>query len=131
MLSNGKEDNVTMALITIDTNIAIQALAGNQNAVESVERNECLVSFMLVIELLSWKAILSQKNLIINFLEQCIVKDNDNSLQQIVIDIRLKYGLKIPDAFIAGTALHYKLPLISGDPIFKRITELELIFVEF
>jgi predicted nucleic acid-binding protein len=43
----------------------------------------------------------------------------------------LKYGLKIPDAFIAATALNFRLPLISGDSIFKRIEELDFLFVEF
>ncbi len=34
-------------------------------------------------------------------------------------------------AFIAATALNYKLPLISGDSIFKKIQELDFLFVEF
>jgi len=49
-----------MALITIDTNIIIQALAGNANAVKSIAGKECFVSFKVVIELLSWKEINAQ-----------------------------------------------------------------------
>ena len=60
MLLNGKEDKETMALITIDTNIIIQALAGNANAVKSIAGKECFVSFKVVIELLSWKEINAQ-----------------------------------------------------------------------
>ncbi len=120
-----------MALITIDTNIVVHALAGNQNAVKTIEGNECLISFMVVIELLSWKEVSSQKNIINGFLQQCIVRDNNTEIQQLVIDTRLKYGLKIPDAFIAATALHLKIPLFSGDPVFERIPELNFIYVEF
>lgn len=120
-----------MALITIDTNIVIHALAGNHNAVEVIEGNECIISFMVVIELLSWKEVSSQKNLINDFFQQCIIKDNEAAIQQTVIDTRLKYGLKIPDAFIAATALHLQLPLFSGDLIFERIPELNFIYVAF
>jgi hypothetical protein len=84
MLLNGKEDKETMALLTIDTNIIIQALAGNANAVKSIADKECLVSFMVVVELLSWKEINSQSDLIHSFLSDCVVKDNDASLQQAV-----------------------------------------------
>ena len=120
MLLNGKEDKERIALITIDTNIIIQALAGNANAVKSIAGKECFVSFMVVIELLSWKEINAQSTLINSFLSDCVVKDNDTSLQQAVIETRLKYGLKIPDAFIAATALNYKLPLISEIPFLKN-----------
>lgn len=120
-----------MALITIDTNVIIQALAGNSIAVKSIDNNECLISFITVIELLSWKKIESQIKLIEKFLSGCLIKDNDPSLQRKVIEMRLKYGLKIPDAFIAATALQHQLTLISGDPVFKRISELDLLFLEF
>jgi predicted nucleic acid-binding protein len=90
-----------------------------------------MLSFMTVIELLSWKEISSQINLIQNFLSKCIIKDNEPLLQQKVIETRLEYGLKIPDAFIAATALYHNLTLISGDPIFKRIKDLDLLFIEF
>ncbi len=120
-----------MALITIDTNIIIHALAGNADAVKSIEGNECITSFIVVIELLSWKEISSQSKLVNDFLLQCIIKDNEPALQQTVIQVRLKYGLKIPDAFVAATAMIYKLPLVTGDPVFKRIKELDLFFIEF
>lgn len=119
-----------MALITIDTNVVIQALAGNSIAVKS-DNNECLLSFIRVIELLSWKKIESQIKLVEKFLSGCLIKDNDPSLQRKVIEMRLKYGLKIPDAFIAATALQHQLTLVSGDPVFKRISELDLLFLEF
>lgn len=120
-----------MALITIDTNVVIHALAGNSVAVKSIDNNDCLLSFITVIELLSWKQIENQIRIVEKFLSDCLIKDNDPSLQKKVIAIRLKYGLKIPDAFIAATALQYQLTLISGDPVFKRISEIDLLFLEF
>ena len=48
-----------MALITTDTNILVQALAGNNNAVSTLNGNESLISFIVVIELMSWKEISS------------------------------------------------------------------------
>jgi predicted nucleic acid-binding protein len=41
--------------------------------------------------------------------------------------IRRQYGLKLPDAIIAATALVTNTPLASRDEDFRRISELELI----
>lgn len=52
-------------------------------------------------------------------------------MEETVIALRRKFKLKIPDAFIAATALQYQLTLISGDPVFKKNSELDLLFLEF
>ncbi len=57
--------------------------------------------------------------------------NNTPEIEGAVIFIRKNYSLKIPDAFIAATALHLKAHLFSADPVFERIPELNFIYVEF
>ncbi len=54
------------------------------------------------------------------------IVDNDIALK--TIDIRVKYKIKVPDAVIAATAIHYDLTLITRNiSDFKKISELEII----
>ncbi len=54
----------------------------------------------------------------------------NEAIQKITIDLKQKYKLKLPDAIIAATAIHYDLTFITSDGDFKNIKELELIFLE-
>ncbi|MFO0360541.1 MAG: PIN domain-containing protein [Flavobacteriales bacterium] len=40
--------------------------------------------------------------------------------------LRKKYQIKLPDALIAATAIHFQLPLITADNDFKAVEELML-----
>jgi hypothetical protein len=48
-------------------------------------------------------------------------------IKKMVVDLRMKYRLKLPDAIIAATACYHQLPLVSADKAFSKVTELELI----
>ena len=41
-----------------------------------------------------------------------------------------KYGIKLPDAIIAATAIKNNLPLLTADKGFKRVSELNLNLLE-
>ena len=43
------------------------------------------------------------------------------SLQDLAVDLRLRYKLKIPDAIIAATAIHLGIPLITADKTFGKL----------
>lgn len=44
------------------------------------------------------------------------------------ISIRTNSGLKIPDAIIASTSHYLKIPLVTADEQFKKLSNLELIY---
>jgi len=44
--------------------------------------------------------------------------------------LRRKYSLKTPDSIIAATALVQKVPLVTADKDFLRISEVEVIVFE-
>ena len=121
-----------MERITIDTNILILGFKNNPKALTILNDKDIFISFITVIELLSYPELSAEEEMLItDFLSNCTVINNTPELQKIVIAIRKKFRLKIPDAFIAATSLQYKLPLISSDPIFERMEELNFIQVEF
>ncbi len=116
----------------IDTNIAIQGFKNHPKAITILDGNEIVFSFITSIELLSHPLLTANEETLINeFIKGCIVIDNTPSLQRAVIKIRKEFNLKIPDAFIAATALHFNLPFFSADKNFQRIPDLNFIHVEF
>ena len=48
------------------------------------------------------------------------VPADDPELTQLVIDARIKFSLKLPDAIIAGTAMRHGLTVLTADDHFKK-----------
>jgi hypothetical protein len=121
-----------MERIAIDTNVLIYAFKKNSRAVAILNQKEIFLSFITVIEILSFPILTAKdEEVLLSFFTNCTIIPNTPELQRRVIELRKKYKLKIPDAFIAATAIENKLPLFSGDSIFDRIKELNFIHVEF
>jgi len=119
-------------LITIDSNIIVKALVGVQSARDIFEGRICYISFMVDIELRSAKWVTRDDLLLIeSALQEFIVHPYDYAVQEKAIKIRRTHNLKIPDAFIAATAIVLQLPLFSGDDIFKSVEGLNFIHVKF
>jgi len=47
-----------------------------------------------------------------------------------VIDLKRKHRLKLPDSIIIATAIYLDLPLITADQEFKKVDQLNLILYE-
>ena len=65
-----------------------------------------------------------------NLINDCIVFEMNSQIKQKVISLKQSYKIKLPDAIIAATAIVYNLPFITSDADFKKIKELQLIFLE-
>ncbi len=121
-----------MEHIIIDTNILIKAFAGDRNAGSIFEGNITYISFITQIELLSGKNQTNKQYQIIQeALSQFIIHPYSLPLQEKVIKIRRTTGLKIPDAFIAASAIELRLPLFSGDDIFSKVHGVNFFHVGF
>lgn len=121
-----------MERISIDTNVLIQGFKNHSKALAILNDKELFLSFITVIELFSYPELnAKEESLLTDFISNCTVINNTPELQKTVIYIRKKSGLKIPDAFIAATALQYRLPFFSGDSVFERVADLNFIQVEF
>jgi predicted nucleic acid-binding protein len=60
-------------------------------------------------------------------LNDCIIFSFDNDIKKIAIKIRQTKKIKLTDAIIAATAIHYNLPLVTADTGFKNISGLTVI----
>ena len=65
-----------------------------------------------------------------SLIQDCAIFWFYNTVKNRTISIRKKYGIKLPDAIIAATAIENNLPLLTADKVFKRVSELDLNLLE-
>ncbi len=113
-----------------DTNFLIYLQEGKE-FVEPFLIYDFAVSFISEIELLGFKNLTKQDEIALKKLlnDSFIINFNEDIKQQ-TIRLKQKYSIKLPDAIIASTAIFYKIPLITSDKGFGKITEIELILLE-
>ncbi|WP_439553477.1 type II toxin-antitoxin system VapC family toxin [Flavobacterium macrobrachii] len=113
-----------------DTNFLIFTSQGNL-IVETFLDYNIGISFISEMELLGVFCISKiQKSNIQKIIDQCFVIDFNLEIKKSAIQLKQKYKVKLPDAIIAATAIHYNIPFITADADFKIIKELDLIFIE-
>jgi predicted nucleic acid-binding protein len=113
-----------------DTNFIIHLNQGDP-LIEPFLDYDFGVSFITEIELLGAFSISKAKKLQLNnILKDCIIFEMNAQIKETCIKVRQQYKMKIPDAIIAATAIVNKIPLITSDLDFKKIKEIDLIFIE-
>jgi len=117
----------------LDTNAIIYHLQGaaeldsvfseiSEGAVEPA------VSVVTQIELLGFPQISPREEAAINsLLRNFTIADVDRTVAEQAVGLRRKYGLKLPDAIIAATALVLDACLVSRDVDLKRVRGLRLL----
>ena len=115
----------------LDTNAIIAFLKGEFSVVELVSKADDIgISVISQLEFLAFEG-LTQKDKIVfsKFCERIQVYElnpNNLELMEIIIIIRKKYKLKLPDAIIAATAIVDNAVLITDDKVFSLIQELKV-----
>lgn len=113
-----------------DTNFLIFTSQGNP-IVETFLDYNIGISFITEMELLGVFSISKiQKTNMQNIIDECFVIDMNSDIKKSAIQLKQKYRVKLPDAIIAATAIHYNIPFITADADFKVIKELDLLFIE-
>lgn len=118
-----------------DTNTVIYYLqqqfapAAEQLIDNLLEENQPVISAITQIELLCWKTATPEDlEVIRNFISDAQVIELEDAVKIKTADIRKTYGLKMPDAIIAASAIIYKLTLITRNVSdFKKIPQLNII----
>ena len=99
-------------------------LDGNAAVTGILQGREVFLSFITEIELLSSKRnsaeLLSRKRAL---LQDCTIIDVNARIKELVIDLRKRHGLKLPDCIIAATAIHLDLALVTSDNHFARLKD--------
>jgi predicted nucleic acid-binding protein len=115
----------------IDTNVIIDFFNGKltERAKELMFAVSPEISIITNIELFSYPRITnSELNLLNQFVEISKVHGLNIDMIDLVIQIRSKYSIKLPDAVIASTAIFNNLSLISRNiKDFKKINGLKII----
>jgi predicted nucleic acid-binding protein len=94
-----------------------------------LEQYTPVISAITEIELLSWRSASPLDITVIgNFIRDARVIELDTDVKIKTADIRKTYGLKMPDAIIAATALIHNLTLLTRNvKDFQKITHLNII----
>lgn len=120
-----------MAIVLADTNAIIYFLQG-QPIMQPYKNERFGLSKISEIELLGIKNITKEHHLKRRTLIQnCILYPFVSEIKTLVIQLKQKATLKIPDAIIAATTFHFDLILLTADKEFKKIKGLPLILLEF
>ena len=118
----------------IDTSAAIKYLCGTFTEtglvfLDGIVSNESIISFISEIELLAWNPP-KESDLIVyqQFVQASRVLGIDKRVILKTIEVRKQFGLKLPDAVIASTALIHDLTLIAdNDRDFLKVDGLKYI----
>jgi predicted nucleic acid-binding protein len=114
----------------VDTNFLIHLSEEDKIVIPFLD-DKISISYITELELLGVFSISKEqlKNAQ-NLINDCIVFEMNSQIKQKVISLKQSYKIKLPDAIIAATAIVYNLPFITSDADFKKIKELQLIFLE-
>jgi len=89
-------------------------------------------SYITEIELLSKKGMTKIEDALVKeMLNNCFKINHSQTITDIVIDIRRKNHIKLPDAIIAASAKLLQLPLITADKGFASVPDIDCIILDF
>lgn len=114
--------------ILLDTNIILSLFEGDSDLGIILQGVEPYLSFVTELELLSNKYISrDHQECVEMFLANCHIVDLNDGMKEITRYVQWEYGLKLPHALIASTAMNLGIPLLSADHQLEKVKE--LIFV--
>ncbi|AKG23011.1 type II toxin-antitoxin system VapC family toxin [Calothrix sp. 336/3] len=116
----------------LDTNAIVALLNASPALVTLLQSAEWVgISVISKIEFLAFSGLNeSDCNLFEEFLKRVEVIDlatSNNLLIEQIINVRLQYRVKLPDAIIASTALQVGASLVTGDRELNQVTSLTVI----
>jgi predicted nucleic acid-binding protein len=117
--------------VFVDTNIVLYFLRGDAAVVEMLTGRNLIISFITELEVLAYPTLSAEEDAALKgFLSFCNIIDINPEVKKIIVDLRKKYRLKLPDAMIAATAIYSNLPLITADKQFGKVSALNTILYE-
>ncbi|HEY1629594.1 MAG TPA: PIN domain-containing protein [Tepidisphaeraceae bacterium] len=118
--------------LLLDTNAIISLLQGNHSLIaQSAEAEWIGISIISQLEFLCFAKISAEdRRTFDQFLQKVNVVSLDvqnTALLEIVVDVRTRYRLKLPDAVIAAAAIFHQAQLVIADRSFAAISELKIL----
>jgi len=114
--------------LLLDTNAIIQLLAGNEELIALVATADFIAtSIICELEFLSFQGLSGEDADLYSSLRSRIrvfgLPENDPRLSGRICAVRFSSGLKLPDAIIAGTAIHHECVVVTSDAHFNKLKE--------
>lgn len=109
----------------LDTNAIIQLLSHNPHLEAIIADADFIATSVICqMEFLAFPNLsANDKNLFLSFISRVTVYDvmsNDAALTRETVSMRTHFGLKLPDAIIAATALVNNCEIVSADGHFRK-----------
>jgi hypothetical protein len=105
---------MTVARFVLDTNIILYFLGGR--LADSFPDGAYAISVISELELLAYPGLVSsEEQRIRDFLSDVPVTDLTQSVKHHAVSLRKRFGLKLPDAIVAATALALEATLLTND----------------
>ncbi|MBE9211740.1 type II toxin-antitoxin system VapC family toxin [Plectonema cf. radiosum LEGE 06105] len=116
----------------LDTNAIVSLLQGSEQLIRLLQNAEWVgISVISQIEFLAFSELSeSDRQLFEQFLKRVEVINlvaSNNLLIEQIIQIRLQYRVKLPDAIIASTGLQVRASLVTNDRELTKVTSLTII----
>jgi predicted nucleic acid-binding protein len=114
----------------LDTNILIYYFNGEmessvENKVSTLITDSFQISVISKMEFLGFPFLLAEKKQAIQLIEYATIMKLTDEIIQKVIDIRQERRIKLPDAIIAATAIHYGAILVTRNTKDFKAIDLE------
>lgn len=119
--------------ILIDTNIALYLLEGDKRVADLLDGKRVFTSFITEVEILSYSKITKEEeSKIKEFLSEITIVGWNDVVRDRAIKLKRNYKIKLPDAIIIATAIYLKVPFLTADMEFLKVSEeIDLIVYEY
>ena len=114
--------------LILDTNIVLYLLSGDETVAEVINGKQIYISFVTELELLGYSKLSEEEEAQIHsFLSECGIVNITEQVKEKTIALRRAYKLKLPDCIIAATSHYLDIPLMTADPDFKKVEEINVV----
>jgi predicted nucleic acid-binding protein len=119
-------------MFTLDTNCLIYYFKVEEKVIDLIqnlilERTPIFISNITKVEILAYPKITPKEKTFLEIMKNMILIEFDDKLTNLVVNIRRKHKIKLPDAIIAATSLYTNSTLITRNiKDFSKIKELNI-----
>jgi predicted nucleic acid-binding protein len=115
----------------VDTNVLIHLGNGDEIITDFLQEKVIFLSFISEMELLSKPGLTAESiKLLQAMISGCVLVEFNHEIKSEAIKLRRTHRLKLPDAIVAASAKYLRLPLLTADKDFQKISDLELLFID-
>lgn len=110
--------------VLVDTNVLIHHISGDKRVEKLLQGRIIHTSFITEVELLSFPDYTNEeREAVKGWLHSFIISGAEERIKSIATDLRVRFRMKLADAFVAATAAHWNIPLVTEDKHFRKLKE--------